>query len=149
MNRNVIESMLPQQLRSSLISTRGVAYSWERATQRPPQLCRGCWFATFHSRWIRCSNPYESRGCRKRINPTKSKLWPGCHNPFASGKLYKCLQRFLAWEWWLHSWIIYAEMPRCFHIKWSTLNCIYFPVGTLELMLLLDFRNSGLKSVSW
>jgi len=30
---------------------------------------------------------------RESINPAEMKLCPGCHNPFASGKLYKCLQR--------------------------------------------------------
>jgi len=44
-------------------------------------------------RRIRCSDPQGSGRGRETINPAKMKLCPGCHNAFASGKLYKCLQR--------------------------------------------------------
>ena len=52
------------------VSTRGVAYVWEGAARRSTQLHRGCWAA-------------------ESLNLVKMKLCPGCHNPFASGKLYK------------------------------------------------------------
>jgi len=57
------------------------------------QLRRECWVATGLSQWNRCSDPQGSGCGRESINPAKMKLCPGCHNPFASGKLYKCLQR--------------------------------------------------------
>jgi len=41
-----------------------------------------------------CSDPQGPARGRESINPAKMKLCPDCHNPFASGKLYNCLQRF-------------------------------------------------------
>jgi len=64
---------------------------WERAARWPTQLCRECWVATSISLWNRCSDPQGTGRGGESINPAKMKLCPGCHNHFASGKLYNCL----------------------------------------------------------
>jgi len=54
----------------------------------------GCWVATGLSRWMGCSDPQGPARGRESINPAKMKLRPGCHNPFASSKLYKVFAVF-------------------------------------------------------
>jgi len=39
------------------------------------------------SRWMGCSDAQGSGRGRESVNPTKMKLFPGCHNPFAFSKL--------------------------------------------------------------
>jgi len=41
-----------------------------------------------------CSDPQASGLGRESINPAKMKLCLGCHNPFASSKLYKLFAGF-------------------------------------------------------
>jgi len=92
------------------VSTRGVAYMWEGAARWSPQLRRGCWVATGICRWMGCSDPQGSGRGRESINPAKMKLCAGCHNPFASNKLYKLFAVFFAFGWWL---IWYSWDPIC------------------------------------
>jgi len=68
---------------------------WEGAARWSTQLHRGCWVATGLSRWMGCSDPQGSGRGRESINSAKMKLCLGCHNPFASSKLYKLLAVFL------------------------------------------------------
>jgi len=66
---------------------------WERAARRSTKLRRECWFVTGLSWWIRYSDPLGSGSDIESVDPTAIKLCPGCHNPFASSKLYNCLRR--------------------------------------------------------
>ena len=95
-SRKVIESLPLDwsiKMRSKPNLHRIVKPMWERAARWSTQLRRECWVATGLSWWNRCSDPQGS-GCGKEsLNPAEMKLYPVCHNPFASGKLYKCLQR--------------------------------------------------------
>jgi len=59
-------------------------------------VAQGCWVATGLSRWMSCSDPQRSGRGRESINPAKMKLCQGCHNPFASSKLYKLFAAFFA-----------------------------------------------------
>ena len=79
---------------------------WEGTARWSTQLGRGCWVATGLSRWMGCSDPQGPARGRESINPAKMKLCPGCHNPFASSKLYKLFAVFFAFGWWLiwYSW---------------------------------------------
>jgi len=45
--------------------------------------------------WMGCSDPQGSGRGRESRNTVKKKLCPGCHNPFASSKLYKLFAVFL------------------------------------------------------
>ena len=83
---------------------------WEGAAGWSTQLRRGCWVATGLSWWMGCSDPQGSGRGRESINPAKMKLCPGCHNPFASSKLYKLFAVFFAFVWWL---IWYSWDPIC------------------------------------
>ena len=83
---------------------------WEGPARWSTQLRRGCWVATGLSRWKGCSDPQESGRGRESINQAKMKLCPGCHNPFASSKLYKLFAVFFAFGWWL---IWYSWDPIC------------------------------------
>ena len=59
----------------------------------------GCWVATGLSRWMGCSDPQGPALGRESMNPAKMKLCPGCHNPFASSKLYKLFAVFFFCIW--------------------------------------------------
>ena len=83
---------------------------WEGAARWSTQLRRGCWVATGLSWWMACSDPQGSGHGRESINPAKMKLCLGCHNPFASSKLYKLFAVFFAFGWWL---IWYSWDPIC------------------------------------
>jgi len=79
---------------------------WWEQNYWPIQLRRGCWVATGLSQWMGCSD-LQGYGCgRESINPAKMKLFPSCHNPFASSKIYKLFTVFFAFGWWLvwYSW---------------------------------------------
>ena len=82
---------------------------WEGAARWSTQLRRGCWVATGLSQWMGCSDPQGSGRGRESINPVKMKLCPGCHNPFASSKLYKLFAVFFAFGWWM-VWIQSVEV---------------------------------------
>ena len=82
---------------------------WEGAAGWSTQLRRSCWVATGLSRWMGCSDPQGPGRGRESINPAKMKLCPGCHNPFASSKLYKLFAVFFAFGWWL-VWIQSVEV---------------------------------------
>ena len=56
------------------------------------------WVATGLSRWMGCSDPQGPGRGRESINPAKMELCSGCHNPFASSKLYKLFAVFFAWQ---------------------------------------------------
>ena len=83
---------------------------WEGAARWSTQLRRGCWVATGLSRWMGCSDPQGSGRGRESINPAEMKLCRGCHNPFASSKLYKLFAVFFAFGWWL---VWYSWNPIC------------------------------------
>jgi len=57
-----------------------------------------------------CSDPQGLGRGRESINPAKMKLCPGCHNRFASSKLYKLFAVFFAFGLWL---IWYSWDPIC------------------------------------
>jgi len=59
-------------------------------------VAQGCWVATGLSRWMSCSDPQRSGRGRESMNPAKMKLCQGCHDPFASSKLYKLFAVFFA-----------------------------------------------------
>ena len=48
------------------------------------------------SRWMGCSDPQGPGHGRESINPAKMKLCTGCHDPFASSKLYILFAVFFA-----------------------------------------------------
>ena len=83
---------------------------WEGAARWSTHLRRGCWVATGLSRWMACSDPQGSGRGRGSINPAKMKLCLGCHNPFATIKLYKVFAVFFEFGWWL---IWYSWDPIC------------------------------------
>ena len=84
---------------------------WEGAARWSTQLRRGCWVATGLTWWMGCSDLQGSGRGRESINPAKMKLCPGCHNPFASSKLYKLFAvYFFAFEWWL---VWHSCIPIC------------------------------------
>jgi len=57
-------------------------------------LRRGCWATTGLSRWMDWSDPQGSGRGRESIYPASMTLCTGCHNPFASSKLYKLFAVF-------------------------------------------------------
>jgi len=59
-------------------------------------VAQGCWVATGLSRWMGCSDPQGPGRGRESIKPAEMKLCLGCHNPFASSKLYKVFAVFFA-----------------------------------------------------
>jgi len=67
---------------------------WEGAARWSTQLRRGCWVATGLSRWMGCLDPQGPGRGRESINPAEMKLYLGCHNPFASSKLYQLFAVF-------------------------------------------------------
>jgi len=73
-------------------------------------VAQGVLVATGLSRWMGCSDPQGSGRGRESINPAKMKLCLGCHNPFASSKLWKLFAVFFAFGWWL---IWYSLDPIC------------------------------------
>ena len=81
-----------------------------RSCWRINTVAQGCWVATGLSRRMGCSDPQGSGRGRESINPSKMKLCPGCHNPFASSKLYRLFAVFFAFGWWL---IWYSWDPIC------------------------------------
>ena len=97
-------------LLSSFNSWWYIQYMWEGAARWSTQFRRGCWVATGLSRWMGCSDPQGPGRGRESINPSKMKLCPGCHNLFASSKLYKLFAVFFAFGWWL---IWYSWDPIC------------------------------------
>ena len=93
---------------------------WEGAARWSTQLRRACWVATGLSRWMGCSDPQGSGRGRESINPAKMRLCLGCHNPFASSKLYKLFAVFFAFGWWLiwYSWDpIVQVLPSNFFVR--------------------------------
>ena len=91
-----LSSRRPSQLALLLLLTvqfQLVVLHREGAAGWSTQLRRG-WVATGLSRWMGCSVPQGSRRGRESMNPAKMKLCPGCHNPFASNKLYKLFAVF-------------------------------------------------------
>ena len=91
-----------------------------RSCWRINTVAQGCWVATGLSRRMGCSDPQGSGRGRESINPSKMKLCPGCHNPFASSKLYKLFAVFFAFGLWLiwYSWIQSVEvLPLNFFVR--------------------------------
>jgi len=88
---------------------------WEGAARWSTQLRKG---VLGRNRWMGCSDPQGLRLGRGResINPAKMKLCPGCHNPFASSKLYKLFAVFFAFGWWL---IWYSWNPICWGVAFE------------------------------
>ena len=83
---------------------------WEGAARWSTQLRRG---VLGRNRSLSVDGLLRPQGPghgRESINPAKMKLCPGCHNPFASSKLYKLFAVFFAFGWWL---IWYSWDPIC------------------------------------
>ena len=83
---------------------------WEGAAKWSTQLRKGvlgCNRSLSVDGLLRSARIWASR---ESINPAKMKLCLGCHNPFASSKLYKLFAVFFAFRWWL---IWYSWDPIC------------------------------------
>ena len=86
---------------------------WEGAARWSTQLRTGYWVATGLSRWMGCSDPQGPGRGRESINPAKMKLCPGCHNPFASSKLYKLFAVFFCIWMMVDLVLLGSNLERC------------------------------------